>query len=62
MPLYTNKENIEVICLTFEIVTPKKSFGGNFYISITDKKYSRHDRFGKHSYVTTLDPRGFLEW
>jgi hypothetical protein len=62
MPLYTNKENIEVICLTFEIVTPKKSFGGNFYISITDKKYSRHDRFGKHSYVTTLDPRGFFEW
>jgi hypothetical protein len=62
MPLYTNKENIDVIYLTFEIVTPKKSFGGNFFISLTGKKYSRHDRFGKHSYVTTLDPRGFLEW
>jgi hypothetical protein len=60
--LNTEKENIDVICLTFEIVTLNRSFGGNFYISLTDKKYSRYDRFGKHSYVTTLDPRGFFEW
>jgi hypothetical protein len=60
--LNTEKENIDVICLTFGIVTPNGSLGGNFFISLTEKKYSRHDRFGKHSYVTTLDPRGFFEW
>ena len=60
--LYTNKENIDAIYLIFEILSSEKSIGGNFYISLTLKKYSRYDRYGRHSYVDTLDPRGFIKW
>lgn len=60
--LYTNKENINTIYLLYEIVNSRNSSGGNFYISFTLKKYSRQDIYGKHSYVTTFDPRGFIEW
>lgn len=62
MPLYTDKENIKSIYIVFEIKSPKQATGGNFYISITLKKYSRYDSVGGHSYVDVFEPRGVIEW
>jgi hypothetical protein len=60
--LYTNKENIKSIYLNFDIRTPRNARSGNFYISLTLKKYSRYDEDGGHSLVEEFDPRGFIEW
>ena len=62
MPLYTNKEKIDSLYLTFEIISQYRSLSGNFYISLTLKKYSRYDDFGRRSLVEVFDPRGFVEW
>ena len=62
MPLYTNKEKIDSLYLTFEIISQYRSLSGNFYISLTFKKYSRYVDFGRRSLVEVFDPRGFVEW
>ena len=62
MPLYTSKENIRSIYLNFAVRTPRNAQGGDFYISLTLKKYSRYDEEGGHSLVQEFDPRGFIEW
>jgi hypothetical protein len=62
MSLYTNKENIKSLYLNFEVKTPYGARGGNFYISLNLKKYSRYDEVGGHSLVEVFDPRGFVEW
>jgi hypothetical protein len=62
MSLYTNKENIKSIYMNFEVITTYGASGGNFYISLNLKKYSRYDEVGGHSLVEVFDPRGFVEW
>jgi len=62
MSINTSKENIKSIYMNFEVLTPNGSRGGNFYISLNLKKYSRYDEIGGQSLVTEFDPRGFLEW
>jgi hypothetical protein len=62
MSLYTNKENIKSIYINFEVITTYGASGGNFYISLNLKKYSRYDEVGGHSLVEVFDPRGFVEW
>jgi hypothetical protein len=60
--LYTDKENIKSLYLSMDIRTPRNARGGDFYISLTLKKYSRHDSVGGLSLVEEFDPRGFIEW
>ena len=48
--------------MNFEIITPDNLSGGDFYISLTLKKYSRYDMVGGLSLVETIDPGVFLEW
>ena len=60
--LYTNKENITSLYLVLDVRTPRNARVGNFYISLTLKKYSRYDEEGGHSLVQEFDPRGFIEW
>jgi len=60
--LYTNKENITSLYLVLDVRTPRNARAGNFYISLTLKKYSRYDEEGGHSLVQEFDPRGFIEW
>jgi hypothetical protein len=62
IPLYTSKDKITSIYFNFEIETQQGNSSGNFYVSLTLKKYSRYDDFGRHSLVEVLDPRGFVEW
>jgi hypothetical protein len=61
-PLYTYKDNIKTIYLNFEIITTENLSGGDFYISLTLKKYSRYDAVGGLSFAEPLDPEVFLEW
>jgi hypothetical protein len=62
MSMYTNKENIKSIYMNFDVRTHYGARGGNFYISLNLKKYSRYDEVGGHSLVEVFDPRGFVEW
>ena len=62
VPLYTSKDKIESLYLNFEIRTLRGLSGGNFYISLTLNRYSRHDSEGGHSLVSDFDSRGFFEW
>ena len=62
-PLYTNKENIIALVLVCEIKTVNTNIdGGRFFISFTEKRYSRYDSIGGLSLVESLDSEVFFEW
>ena len=61
IPMLVDKKKIETIYLNIKILKDER-YGGDFFISLTQKKYKRNDFYGGHSLVEELDPRGFIEW
>jgi hypothetical protein len=59
--LYTNRENIQRLVLTCEILTPEQKSGGKFIISFIENTFTTEDFYGGFDGTYPFDGQAFFE-